>query len=177
MRRILLLLGLTLLCGTAHAQEERQGFWFSVGAGIGNRRLECTACVGSTGETSFATSIRLGGTPGPQVTLGAAITGWIKSDNRSSGKRFALFSALMGIVQVYPIRENGFFLQGGPGYIVDVVDDDLVIDAVGMTVGAGYDIRLKQGFSITPQLNYLRTLDSGALTTSLVQVGLAATWH
>jgi hypothetical protein len=177
MRRLLLAFGFLLLGPTVHAQEQRQGFWFSVGAGIGSRRLECTACVGSTGETGFAVNIRMGGTPGPQVTLGAALTGWYKSDNRSSGKRFALFSALMGIVQVYPVRGNGFFLQGGPGYIVDVVDDDLVIDAVGMTVGAGYDIRLKPGFSITPQLNYLRTLDSGALTTSLVQVGVAATWH
>jgi hypothetical protein len=183
MRSLILPIALLSLAQVAVAQEEavtappaRQGFWFSLGAGLGSRGLSCDFCVGNEREGGFATNFKFGGAVGPNVTLAASLTGWITRHPESRGGRYGVFSSLMGVVQVYPMTDAGLFFQGGGGYIVDVIDDESVIDSPGITLGVGYDLRVGRNFSLTPQVNYLRTID-GNLVSSLYQFGLAATWH
>jgi hypothetical protein len=175
-----LLAAFTLLSITAvNAQEApiRQGFWFSLGAGLGSHGVSCDNCIGAVRETGFATSFRVGGTLSPQVTLGADLSGWVKPLNDPGRGEYAFMGALMGEVQLYLKPESGLFILAGGGYVIDVVDDDLVLDTPGIVLGGGYDIRAGRGFSITPYMKYFRTIDGGNLTSSLYQFGLAATWH
>ena len=187
MRLLAIATGLVLLATSAVAQEAagpdqaehhaRKGIWFSLGAGLGSRGISCEFCVGVPREEGFSTSFRVGGVVSPTVTLGAALTGWITKLSEPLGGSYSVFSALMGVVQVYPSRLAGFFVQGGGGYIVDVLDDETVIDSPGLTLGLGYDIRVGRNFSLTPHINYLRTLDGGVYNSDLYQFGVAATWH
>lgn len=179
LRYLLSAFGLLLLAPSVSAQEApvRQGFWLSVGAGVGSHGVSCESCIGAVRETGLATSFRLGGTLTSQVTLGVDLMAWVKPLNDPGRGEYAFLGALMGEVQFYPLRESGLFLLGGGGYVVDVVDDDLVMDTPGIVVGAGFDIRTGRGFSITPLFKYLRTVDGGNLTGSLYQVGISATWH
>lgn len=184
--RLLIAVGFCLIACSASAQEasqqgsddpERHGFWFSAGAGIGSRGLSCTECIGSQRERGFSGNLRLGGTVSPQLTFGANIIGWVRTNSEPSGGRHAVFGALMGVAQYYPVKRSGLYVQGGGGYVVDVVDEEAVIHGVGMTVGLGFDVRVGESFSLTPQFNYVRTLDRGAITSSLYQLGVAVSWH
>lgn len=187
MRSFFLIVGFSLIAVTASAQQvvapaapdmpARAGFWFSLGAGVGSRGLSCDNCIGAERELGFSTTFRVGATVSPQVTLGINLVGWIKPLDDPGRGEYGFFTALMGMAQVYPFRQRGFFVQGGGGYIIDVVDDDLVLDSPGIILGLGYDLRMRKGFSLTPQINYLRTLDGGNLVSNLYQLGIAATWH
>ena len=187
MRLPVLVAGLSLIGSVLLAQEAatalpseasvRRGFWFSLGAGIGSRGVSCYDCIGFQREQGFTTSFRMGGTLSPKVTLGIDLVGWVKPLDDPGRGEYTVFASLMGEAQFYPLAGQGLFLTGGGGYIVDVVDDDLVLDAPGMVLGIGYDIRTGRRFSWTPQFRYLRTLDGGNLTSSLYQGVIAATWH
>ena len=175
-----LVIGCLLLAPfSAHGQDApaRQGFWFSLGGGVGSHGVSCESCIGSVRETGFTTSFRVGGTFSPQVTLGADLSAWVKPLDDPGRGEYAFMGALMGEAQLYLKPGSGLFLLAGGGYVVDVVDDDLVLDTPGIVVGGGYDIRTGRGFSITPTFKYFRTLDGGNLTSSLYQFGLSATWH
>jgi hypothetical protein len=139
--------------------------------------VSCETCIGAVRETGFTTSFRVGGTLSPQVTLGADLSGWVKPLDDPGRGKYAFMGALMGEAQLYFKPESGLFLLAGGGYVIDVVDDDLVLDTPGIVVGGGYDIRTGGGFSVTPYMKYFRTVDGGNLTSSLYQFGLAATWH
>jgi hypothetical protein len=183
MRLLLLATGFSVIAAAAPAQEspapgvDRRGFWFSLGAGLGSRGLSCYDCIGLQREQGLTTTFRLGGTLSSQVTMGVNLVGWIKPLNDPGRGKYGVFSALMGVAQVYPFARYGFFVQGGGGYVVDVVEDDLVLDSPGMQLGIGFDVPAGRGFSFTPQINYLRTIDGGNLVSSLYQFGIAATWH
>jgi hypothetical protein len=183
MRLLLLAAGLSLFASPISAQEgaaerqERQGFWVSLGAGMGSRGLSCDFCTGGHRQSGLATSFRVGGTLSPQVTVGANLVGWIKALSPAEGGSYGVFTALMGTLQVYPITRSGFFFQGGGGFIVDVVNSETVVEGPGMILGVGFDIPAGKGFSLTPQINYLRTIGGGNEVTSLYQFGIAATWH
>jgi len=187
MRLFPLALGFSLIGGSLPAQEDavagptdapvRQGIWGSLGAGFGSHGVSCYDCIGAVREGGFTTSFRLGGTIGPHATLGVDLIAWVKPLDDPGRGEYAFLGALMGELQFYPVARQGFFLLGGGGYIVDVVDDDLVLDSPGIALGIGYDLRTGGGFSLTPQLRYLRTIDGGSLTSSLYQLGIALTWH
>jgi hypothetical protein len=179
-RVTILLAGLALVVNSpAGAQEAttRQGFWFSLGGGVGSHGVSCETCIGWVRETGFTTSFRVGGTLSPQVTLGADLSAWVKPLDDPGRGEYAFMGALMGEAQLYFKPQSGLFLLAGGGYVVDVVDDDLVLDTPAIVVGGGYDIRTGRGFSITPYMKYFRTVDGGNLTSTLYQFGLAATWH
>lgn len=176
-----------MLAATATAQETvrpdvaehraRQGFWASVGAGLGSRGLSCEFCMGSQREEGFATNFRIGGTLNRSVNLGASLTAWITKHPASRGGSYGVFTSLMGVAQVYPVSRAGFYFQGGGGYIVDVIDDESVNEGPGITFGIGYDARVGRNLSITPHVNYLRTIDGDQGTSDLYQFGVAVTWH
>lgn len=179
-RLVLVAVGLPLLAlNPAKAQDVpmRQGFWLSLGAGVGSHRVSCESCIGSVHETGASPTFRFGGTLSPQVTLGVDLTAWVKPLDDPGRGEYAFLGSLMGEAQLYLKPESGLFLLAGGGYVVDVVDDDLVLDTPGIVLGGGYDIRTGRGFSITPYMKYFRTLDGGNLTSTLYQFGLAATWH
>ena len=179
-RFTILFAGFFLLSTTsAKAQEApaRQGFWLSLGAGLGSHGVSCESCIGAVRESGLSTSFRLGGTISSQATLGVDLTAWVKPLDDPGRGEYAFMGALLGEVQLYLMPESGLFLLAGGGYVIDVVDDDLVLDTPGIVLGGGYDIRSGRGVSITPYIKYFRTVDGGNLTSTLYQFGLAATWH
>jgi hypothetical protein len=182
MRCSILLAGLAFLAtsSVAAAQDAplRRGFWLSLGAGIGSHGVSCGSCIGGTPrEGGVTTTFRAGGALSPRVSLGVDLAAWLKPLDDPGRGEYAFLGALMGEAQLYLKPESGLFLLGGAGYIVDVVDDDLVLDTPGIVLGTGIDIPLgRGGFSITPHLKYFRTVDGGNLTSSLYQFVLAATW-
>jgi hypothetical protein len=180
LRLATLLAGAALLTVTSAVAQEpmpRQGFWFSLGGGVGSHGVSCETCIGGAEETGFTTSFRVGGTLSPQVTLAADLSAWVKPLDDPGRGEYAFMGALMGEAQLYFKPESGLFVLAGGGYVVDVVDDDLVLDTPGIVLGGGYDIRTGRSFSITPYMKYFRTVDGGNLTSTLYQFGLAATWH
>ena len=155
----------------------RRGAWFSAGAGIGFRLLSCETCIGSLNESGAAVNLRLGSAIARQWTAGVNVAGWMKKYSEAEGGRFGVFSTLMGVVQFYPLISSDLYLQGGGGFIVDVVDDDLVIDAFGLSLGTGFDIRMSENFSLTPMFSLYRSLGSGNVATRMYHAGIALTWH
>jgi hypothetical protein len=183
MRPVVLAVGFCFIAGALEAQGSggeaaaRRGVWLSLGAGLGSHGVGCDDCVGAGREQGLTTSFQLGAALSPRVTLGADLVAWVKPLNEPGRGEYAFFGALMGELQVYPVPRKGLFLLGGGGYIVDVVNDDLVLDTPGIVLGIGYDIRTGRRLSLTPQLKYLRTVDGGNLTSSLYQFGISATWR
>lgn len=177
-----------LAAGQLSAQHPntRQGFWIGLGAGFGSVGTDCPAC--STDRTNGgAAYIRLGGTLSPMFQLGGESDGWFRS---SGGVDEALAFASF-IANIYPSRTGAFFLKvgfGGMSYRADDGIAALTAEAPSGTLGAGYDIRVKPNFSLTPFINVLATsavtFKVGGVSVStqdfkvnLLQVGLGVTWH
>lgn len=182
---VLALAGATRLeAQTAHPQT-RQGFWISVGLGSGSAGMSCDGCTNDS-ESGLSGNLKLGGTLRPNLLVGAETNGFTKSKDGIDDR----MSFLSAIAQYYPMVENGFYVKAGLG-LAGVSSDDgtdkLTATSLGYQVGAGYDWRLAQNFSLTPYLNYLRGTSGDAklnsqstgvkVTPSLFQFGIGLTWH
>jgi len=168
-------------------RNAHRGFWISLGLGSGSAGMDCSSC--SSGRTSgLSGDFRLGGTLSQRWLLGFESNGWVHSEN---GVDETLgFGSIVALW--YPSRTGAFFLKFGLGAMAysgtDGVDD-LSATAGSVTLGIGYDFRVARNFSVTPYLNSLATSPASFklngtpaptnedITISLVQIGVAATWH
>jgi hypothetical protein len=130
--------------------------------------------------------LKLGGAPSQHLLIGGAITGW----SHSSGGATETMANLTGSLYVYPRARSGFFFTGGlglSGYHVNTVP---AWDGTGwgLTLGAGYDIRVGRDVSLTPVVNYLYgavgdvTVPGTGVVGSrwrqdVIDVGLGVTFH
>lgn len=186
MSRIVNALALTLLLPAALAAQHpqtRQGFGIAFGFGAGSADF-CDGC-GTWGGTELSGYLRLGGYLSPSLFLAGESNGWSGSqiDNASS------IGAIMGVVQWYPMVEQGLYLKGGAGYSYANAYDgaDLSTSGLALSIGAGYDWRVARNFALTPYVNYLQQIggtygytgggDSGLdANVHLFQFGLGFTW-
>lgn len=174
----------------------RQGFWWGLGLGIANAKLDCdqSGCSSLKKYNFGMGDIHVGFTPSPKLALGLQITG---------GQRDSAFledpsiKEIVGDVNVsayfYPQASGNFFLQGGLASVVWRAKqgsnwDRLV--APGVTVGAGYDFRFGRNASITPVIRGVFS-SKHALTDqgggdpapgskwnlSFVHLGVSVIWH
>ncbi len=96
------------------------------------------------------------------------------------------------IATIYPSAAGAFFLKvglGGMSYRADDGTTEIPSTAPAGSLGAGYDIRVGDNFSLTPFINVLATsavsfkvngisVPSGLdLKINLAQLGLGLTWH
>ena len=149
----------------------RHGLWGGIGLGYGS--LGCSGCSGISGLSG---NLRIGGTVNPGLSLGIGTFGFYHSESSYSLSQ----SAFLGLVDVYPSATSGFFFQAGVGYGGQSIDIPSYgsgsVSGFSDLLGAGIDVRTGRTFYLTPFLNYFQLHASGT-TNSVLQFGLAATWH
>jgi len=180
----LALLALSLLGSSmAFAQSSRQthdGFVASVGLGVGGGELTCGSCLRSR-ERAPAGYVRVGRAVGSALVLGAELNvwsdvigqSWLTSEpsgsqqqNRLTGR--ATLGTLNGVVQWYPRHATGVFLIGGVGigqYRTHVEASTGQrfsghSTGLGLQAGAGYDVTVTGGLSVTPYATFFSTSPS-----------------
>ena len=180
----LTLLTLCLLGSTmSFAQSSRQthdGFVASVGLGLGGGELTCGSCLRSR-ERAPAGYVRVGRALGSALVLGAELNVWtaaigqswltydasgIQQESRMTGRR--TLGTLNGVVQWYPRHATGLFLTGGVGIGQYRTHAELSTGqrtsghttGLGLQVGAGYDVTVSGGLSITPYATFFSTSPS-----------------
>jgi hypothetical protein len=151
---------LLLLSGTtlqAQHPQVRRGFWIGFGPGYGSLKPSCDGCGTLSSEGSWTAHLRLGGTLSSQVLLGADIAGWTKSEG---GATLAIGNATAAIY-FYPMPASGLFLKAGVGNsgwhgeFSGVTTTTANGAGLGLTFGAGYDLRVGRNVSLTPVGNFL----------------------
>jgi hypothetical protein len=177
---------LFLLSSPLGAQDPlpRDGLTIAFGLGGGTRGLDCTGCDVDRegGATAF---LFVGGTINPRLTLGAELNGWGKAEDDIEQS----VASAMAVAHFYPRASRGLFVSGGVGLTAMAVDqtpDEFRTDGFGFQLGAGYDIRVARGLSLSPYLTWVRGIGGdgtengvgiGDANPDYIQVGLGFTWH
>ena len=145
--------------------QDRSGFWANFGVGIGSG--------GISAETVSGRKLEGGRDIGPAMDLGF---GWAVNRRLLAGidfrgtagtlfvdaRRTFVAMNVVGIVTYYPKNSSNLFIQGGLGGSFVGVDQDpgpaeqieSAADGFGFTIGAGYDVYLGRGFSVSPAVLY-----------------------
>ena len=156
----------------AEEKHRRTGFWFNGGLGYGS--LGCENCDGREGAVTGG--LAFGGTVSQKVLLGAATTGWAKSE---SGGQLEV-GILVAVIRWYTSATGGFFLLGGLG--LGSIHTELAgfgsqtETGVGALLGLGYDIRVGENVSLTPFWNGFGANTDNA-DANVGQIGLGVTIH
>jgi len=160
---------------TAQEDPQRSGFWISGGLGGGVAPYDM---YGDADRASLAFYLRLGGMPNKSVALGFESIEWGFEDYGRSNSTFT--------VMVYPGGRD-FFVKGGVG--LGVVQFPRATDQTGygMTLGAGWELRLPANLYLTPNLDLMLTVvGTGSVepelgpvkaVSSLLLVTVGITWH
>lgn len=170
--------------GTANPQT-REGFGISFGVGMGSVGLEAEG-TDFDRESGLTGYLRIGGYVRPNLMIAGETNGFTKEEDGVTGTA----SFISAVALWYPQPTNGLYLKGGLGFTTTTVDDDvdeIKASGMGISLGVGYDWRIKPNFSLTPHLNWLRSFGNEAdvngtatgvdLTTDLLQIGLGFSWH
>lgn len=160
--RVVLMTSMTvgLVAGAAAAQapaniHEHRGFWIGFGLGGGtnlSQGLDGDRLGGGAGY------LRLGGSVSQRVLLGFDGVFWGRDQGgntiaRGNGSFAMLF---------YPSERGGGFVKGGLGWasisrstISGSTTTTTTKGGFGLTVGAGWDVRLGRNLYLTPNLDFL----------------------
>jgi biotin operon repressor len=185
-RLVLFAVSVTLLAAPLEAQRplSRSGLTIAFGLGGGSRGLRCDGCEVAR-EGGAASHLFVGGTLNPRLTVGGEINGWGKAE----GGVEQSVASLMAVARLYPVVDRGFHLTGGLGMTSMSVERDaerLKTEGFGVEIGAGYDLRVASGFSLTPYAQLVRGfggdgeldgVDIGEANPDYWQLGIAFTWH
>lgn len=178
---VLALLAVALLAGPAVAQTVRsaEGVWGQLGLGAG---AFCAAgCEAS--EWSAAGTASIGYALSDRVLVAASIDLWTRSES-VLGIDIGTTAMVTGVsLRVYPWAHRHLYLLAGIGR--GSVDYELSVDGpslritergAGGMLGAGYDVRVRPGLSLTPygRVAAIRTSEG---TARLAHVGVALTIH
>jgi len=170
----------------------RAGFWWGLGLAAAQADAKCDGCPNFDPETFPMLDIRLGATLSPSVLLGLQITGGQKSEAFQTN---AGTDVTVGDVNVsaywYPMSSGNLWLQGGlAGVVWQAKNGSNTIHATsgGLTLGAGYDLRMGGNMSITPSLRgawggkgKLVDQDGNSADvnwqTNFLEAGVSIIWH
>ena len=174
---VLVLLALGASVASAQYPQIRKGFWIGFGAGYGSYGISCTGCSGLGRESSFTGHVRLGGTVGPKLLLGAESIAWTKSQNGATITAGNLSLA----ADYYPQPASGLFLSAGLGLSrVETSSSGTPSNGStgpGFTLGAGYDVRVGANTSLTPIANFVWGHPDSGLSHNFFQFGFGVTFH
>ena len=173
-RSALVALGLAVAAPLqAQSTPHRQGFFLGFGLGGGGGSI-----TGQGDDVNGGTGwLMLGGTLGPKLRLAADFQAFSPEHNDDLEIGTSTFAALW-----YPRASGNFFLKGGVGAAevsIHGPGPDGSGIGFGTVLGLGYDIRVGQKVSITPQFNVFggRTGDieddDGNVLRNDVEFGLA----
>lgn len=171
-------LGLSLGAGPLVGQGfHREGFWFGGGLGGGS-----TTGEDSGNEAGPALYFRAGGSLSRDFLMGGDLLGWYWS----SGDEELLRSSLSLTAVFYPLPRGNLLLRGSAGFAHAETSRPSSIgggileidkqDGFSMALGVGYDIRLGESVSLTPNVD-LVGYNFGGFDTGLALLTLGITWH
>ena len=177
---------LLVAVGPAQAQEGREeqdrrvGFWFSLGVGAGWNITDApNVDERPQGKGGY---IRVGGTLTPQVLLSGEVIGRAISEGDTTVARANVTLSML----IFPSRTGGFFIKGGIGFSsVGTLSEASWSSnqGVGVTAGAGFDVRVGGNLYVTPNVDWLwQSFPSPAgdnlwTTQRLLLVTVGLTWH
>lgn len=129
----------------------RGGFYITGGFGAGSEQFKFSDEAEWTEKLTKPTfTLRLGGTPDAHVRVGAELFGW--SAETEDGEES--FGAVLGVIQVYPMRDGGLWLKAGGGIAESAIDffngARTSESGFAWTLGAGYEIQLSRSLAIGP---------------------------
>ena len=183
-----------LICASASVAaaqrpQTREGFWISVGTGLGVATFGCHGCSSFAGELKGlgqTAHLRLGGTFSEQVLVGLEVNAWTKS---AAGVRSAA-GALSSVFYIYPRGPERFFFKLGLGPAAYRSDDGTnTFASLGYSLigGVGWDFRIGRTVSITPLVNVTyggigdyrrnRVLVANAFRQAWIEFGAGLTFH
>jgi hypothetical protein len=142
----------------------RNGFWFSLGMGVGSACND--GCL-----RGLSGGLSLGGTVNPHVLFGLGTTGYYRELLGATVEAGTLDARL----RIYPWLNSGAFFTGGIGLGTVSVDDESAF-GVGFMPGFGWDIRVGRKVSLTPYYDWFLIRGNG-IKTNVEQLGLAFTIH
>jgi hypothetical protein len=117
-----------------------------------------------------AAVLRIGGTPNRNMRLGGELFGWwhgfYDADPSFQENVTETFTAALLDAQFYPAARDGFYLKGGLGFgrsgTSYQFENSIGNTAFVWSVGAGYDIPLSRGISISPTIDFYQGQFSSA---------------
>jgi hypothetical protein len=139
-------------------EQVRQGYWWGFGLSYGSAHAssdDATDFAFATRSGALGSYVRFGGTVGEKTLLGCEVNGVTKTTEVGT----TTIGNISAVLYYYPARRSGFFVKGGAGLgvaVVDLKDDDNNVSGVGagLTLGIGYDYRIGARTSLTPTLTY-----------------------
>jgi hypothetical protein len=179
-------LALFVVPGSAQQAPRRSGQWMGFGVGGGFGRVSCGICDANR-KGSVSGYLRGGGTLSRRLLLGLETNGWTRSVDGVD----EFIIAVSGALYWYPNPRKRLYYKGGLGVMLYQIDDGpgrVASKAFGPNLGAGYDIPLRPGVSLTPFVNWLVASLGGDAKFNgstvrddvglmLLQVGVGLTWH
>lgn len=136
--------------------QVRDGFTVSTGIGLGSGTVSTRSGVGVSGYVRVGSAIRQG------LIIGAEATGW--------SYRSASLMSLSLVAAWYPASTSGLYAMGGGGIGASQHGPGGALNA-----GLGWDLRMGRMYSLAPFMSTLVVF--GPQGGSMVQAGLAVTWH
>lgn len=176
------------VAGPLRAQypQRRDGFWIGFGLGYGSANVSCETCRAGARTDGVTGFVKLGGSPSQHLLIGGAINGW-SHENIGATETMA---NLTGSLYFYPRARSGLFFTGGLGWSAYHVNTVPAWEGTGwgLTLGAGYDIRMGRDVSLTPVVNYVYgalgdvTAPGSRVVGSrwrqdVIDIGLGVTFH
>ena len=182
-----------LVCSAAplsaqRAQATNNGFWFGATLGPGWVRVGCDICNADRGWGPSG-SLRLGGRVSRKVLIGAEATGWLGGEGSGNEEVDERLWGVSVAASWYPNPRRALYWKGGIGllsYRAEDAADALTSSALGVQLGAGWDLRVGRNWFVTPSAGLFIASLAGELkfngaevqdnaNLSLVQLGLAVT--
>jgi len=181
MSRSLAIVSALLVVGASAASAQRpqtrKGFWIGFGFGWGSYGIGGDSVPSGLGrQDSYTGFIKLGGTINPHLLLGAESVAWTKTEGGSTLTAGNLtFSAFY-----YPQPASGLFLNAGVGFSrVEASSGGSSggNSGPGLTLGAGYDIRVGTNVSITPIVDYAWGKPDTGFNHNFYNFAVGVTFH
>lgn len=160
----------------------RGGFYATLGLGAGAEQYKFDGDDGwSESLTKPTIALRLGGTPNPNVRVGAELFGW--GSDEPDG--YESFSTALLAFQFYPSRDQGLYLKAAGGVASSRVDFDngasTTETGFGWSVGAGFEVPLSRKFAIAPTVDLYQgsftSRTEPTLSERVLNIGVAVTFQ
>jgi hypothetical protein len=154
------------------------GIWLGVGVGAGWVRVSCDICQTSrdVGPSAF---VRVGKSVRPGLRVAGEVTAWtheVEAERENVG-------AAMAALYIQP-REGPLYAKVGLGYVGYRAGENIAMNAVGLQLGAGYELRLGE-LALSNYVNLISSsfgvLKNESITiaedvsTTVLQFGIAFT--
>lgn len=156
----------------------RSGFYFSADLGGAYEAFDLDE-GGSYSEDELGghIALRMGGTPTPNLRVGAELAGWGKQLNQVD----EYLGSFMAVAQFYPSATSGFYLKGGGGvtYFHQRVYDpfsgfysEVDDNGFGLVAGLGWEFPVSRAVQLGPVVD-VAWHDYGQFRERLISFGLS----